>query len=67
VPTILDELTPPENQRYLEDLIRRGALPLPSEGNYRLGGIYWRHIAKYGAFRPDRLFEEQDEHLASGE
>jgi hypothetical protein len=62
-PTVLDDPEPEKSLRYFEDLVRRRGVPLPTRGNYELAGVYWRHIAKYGEYREDKLLEEQDEEL----
>lgn len=64
VPPVLDEPDPVRNMEYLEGLVRQQLVRLPRRGQYQLAGVYWRHIAKYGTYRPDKLLEEQDEHLA---
>jgi hypothetical protein len=63
VPTTLDDPDPVKSLRYFEDLVRRSAVPLPQRGTYELAGVYWRHIAKYGEYREDKLLEEQEEEL----
>ncbi len=46
-----------------EELVRAKQVELPTGANFRIANIHWRHIAKYGEYRKDKLFEEQDEHL----
>jgi hypothetical protein len=48
-------------RQYFEDLVRRAAVELPRKGGFRLANAYWRHISKYGEFREDKIFEEQEE------
>lgn len=57
------ESAPPENE-YFENLVRANGVQLPRAGHYRIAGIYWRHIARYGQYREDKLLEEQEEDLA---
>lgn len=52
------------NLAYFEDLVRSNAVELPKGAGYRIQGAHWRHIAKYGRFRPDKVFEEQEEELS---
>ena len=63
VPKILDDPDPVKSLGYFEDLVRRGAVPLPAGRRYELAGVYWRHIAKYGEYREDKLLEKQEEEL----
>ena len=46
-----------------EELVRAKQVALPPDADFRIMNTHWRHIAKYGEYRKDKLFEEQDEHL----
>jgi hypothetical protein len=63
VPKTLDDPDGLASRAMFEDLVRRSAVPLPPRGKYELAGIHWRHVARYGEYRPDKAFEEQEERL----
>jgi hypothetical protein len=50
-------------QRRFEDLVRARAIELPVGGDFRIADIHYRHIAKYGEYRDDKVFEEENEFL----
>jgi hypothetical protein len=61
VPTLLDVPDASAAWKHLEQLVRTNAVPLPRKSTYEQASIYWRHIAKYGVYRPDKLLEEENE------
>jgi len=66
-PASLDDPDSVKSQQYFEDLVRRRAVPLPRGVSYKLAGVYWRHISKYGEYRQDKLLEEQEDELEGPE
>jgi hypothetical protein len=63
-PRVLQAPDPKGNIAFFENLVRTDSVPLPTGAQYRLTGIHWRHVKRYGMYRPDKLDEEQDLHLA---
>jgi hypothetical protein len=61
VPNVGEAFDFAKSLTYFEDIVRRGAVQLPQGARYRQAVPYFRHIAKYGAFRKDKVFEEQEE------
>lgn len=39
--------------------MRARTMPLPPNGHFQIGTIYWRHVQRWGEYRPDMLEEEQ--------
>jgi hypothetical protein len=64
LPVIVVESEPAKNLEYFEHLVRINAIPLPERGRFQIAGIYWRHVRRYGEYRPDKLLEEQELLLA---
>ncbi len=46
-----------------EELVRAKQVALPPDADFRIMNTHWRHIAKYGEYRDDKVFEEEDEFL----
>jgi hypothetical protein len=59
-PLMVTEADSTENLAYFENQVRQRSIPLPEHGGFVLAGIHWRHIQRYGEYRPDKLLEEQD-------
>jgi hypothetical protein len=59
-PAVLEEPDPAANLAYFERLVRENNMVLPRGGGFQLAGIYWRHVQRYGTYRPDKLLEEQE-------
>jgi hypothetical protein len=62
-PAVLDDPDPAQTMTAFEDMVRTRSIPLPEKGRYEFASPYWRHILKYGQYRPDMVFEEQNEHF----
>lgn len=67
VPRVLDDVNPEKTRLYFEGLVRDGRVALPAGARFVLTDVYWRHIAKFGRYRKDKLLEEQDEFLEEEE
>jgi hypothetical protein len=63
LPGVADDPDPVKSLGYFEDLVRQESVALPRRAKYEIAGVYWRHIAKYGQYREDKLLEEQEEQL----
>jgi len=57
-----DALLYPDHSE-LEEMVRRSAVHLPTGAAFDVVGLHWRHIAKFGVFRPDLVHEEQEARL----
>lgn len=60
-PRFADELDPAANAEMVHHAVRERSFPLPRGAVYRQGDLYWRHIERYGEFRPDKLEEEEQQ------
>jgi len=60
---VQEEPDPAAVKKFFEDAVRQNAISLPCRVEYKIASPYWRHIAKYGEFREDKIWEEQEEHL----
>jgi len=66
-PVVQEDPDPAASLKFFEDAVRHDAIKLPRRAKYQIASPYWRHIVKYGEFREDKIWEEQEEHLGFGE
>jgi hypothetical protein len=65
-PVITAEADSSANWAYFENLVREGKMLLPEHGRFEIAGVHWRHVRRYGTYRPDKLLEEQELTLREG-
>lgn len=63
VPPVLEDPDPGKSLGFFEELVRNARVPLPSGALFEPADLYFRHVAKYGRYRPDLLEEEEAESL----
>lgn len=63
-PTIVEQPDALKNQQFFEAQVRARSIALPRRARYDIAGIHWRHIERYGEYRPDKLLEEAELALA---
>jgi len=59
-PVLLAEPDSAANLAYFERIVRERRISLPGRGRFRLAGVHWRHVERYGEYRGDKLIEEQE-------
>lgn len=48
------------NLAHLEGAVRKRQIPLPIGARFLNLTMPWRHLERYGEYRPDKIEEEQD-------